>query len=104
MHREPAPPPSKSADRLKEYLEIIKAAQEKQGYARRFDIYRRAGSEAQTDRVLRQLEDYFLVKGNKEVGYCLTEKGESWLVILRQHRDLVGVLTRKLTGDRPRAL
>lgn len=104
MPREPAPSPSKSAERFKEYLEIIKTAQDKQGFARRYDIYRRAGSEAQTDREISLLKDYKLITGEKNSGYTLTEKGETWLNILRKHRDLVGLLTKKLSGKRRKPL
>ena len=100
MPRKPAPPPSKSAERFKEYLEIIKKAQDKRGFAKRYDIYRRAGNEAQTDREISMLKNYFLIEGDDNAGYRLTKKGDIWLDILRKHRDLVGLLTRRLSGKR----
>lgn len=100
MSKKPAPTPSKSAEKFKEYLEIIEKAQESHGFARRYDIYRRAGNEAQTDRELNLLKNYFLITGDNDAGYCLTKKGETWLEILRKHRDLVGLLTRRLSGKR----
>jgi Mn-dependent DtxR family transcriptional regulator len=99
----PAPAPSKSAERFKEYLEIIKKAQEKQGFARRQDIYRRAGNEAQTDREIRRLRNHYLIEGDNHIGYRLTKKGEIWLGVLIKHRELVGLLTKELSGDRAKS-
>jgi Mn-dependent DtxR family transcriptional regulator len=102
MHRKRSPPPSKAAERLKEYLDIINSMQSKHGAALRYDIYRRAGSEPQTDRVIRYLQENGLIEGNKERGYRKTPKGETWHGILKEHRDLIGLLTRELSGDRTR--
>lgn len=103
MPNVPAPAPSKSAERFKEYLEIVKTAQDKQGFARRYDIYRRAGSEEQTDREIRRLRNHNLIEGDDQLGYRLTKKGEDWLGILIQHRELVGLLTTELSGDRAKS-
>jgi Mn-dependent DtxR family transcriptional regulator len=50
--------------------------------------------------MIKYLEEYGLIKGEKSRGYYLTEKGETWHDILKKHSDLVGVLTRELSGDR----
>ncbi len=41
-----------------------------------------------------------LITGDKEGGYKLKKKGEVWYDILSKHSDLVGVLTRELSGSR----
>jgi len=64
----------------------------------------RAGTQWQTDRMIDYLEENGLIKGNKTKGYHKTEKGEIWHGILKKHRDLVGVLTRELSGDRRKRL
>ena len=99
-----APPPSRAAERLKEYLDIFDSARAKRGKTLRYDIYRRAGNQWQTDRVISYLEENGLIMGDKEEGYQKTEKGEMWHDILKKHSDLVGVLTRELSGDRRRRL
>ena len=99
-----APPPSRAAERLREYLEILAAAQEQRGKTLWYDIYRRAGNQYQTDQVILYLIENGLVKGSKQDGYQLTKKGETWYEILRKHSDLVGVLTRELSGDRRKNL
>ena len=99
-----APPPSRAAERLKEYLDIFDSADEKRGRTLRYDIYRRAGNQWQTDRVIGYLEENGLIEGRKEEGYRKTEKGEVWHGILKRHSDLVGVLTRELSGDRRKRL
>jgi Mn-dependent DtxR family transcriptional regulator len=99
-----APPPSRAAERLKEYLDIIDSAQAKRGKTLRYDIYRRAGTQWNTDRVINYLEDNGLITGDKQEGYQKTEKGEAWHNILKKHSDLVGVLTRELSGDRRKRL
>jgi Mn-dependent DtxR family transcriptional regulator len=95
-----APPPSRAAERLREYLEILATAQEQRGKTLWYDVYRRAGNQYQTDQVILYLTDNGLVKGSKEEGYQLTIKGETWREILGKHSDLVGVLTRELSGER----
>ena len=99
-----APPPSRAAERLKEYLDIFDAADAQRGRTLRYDIYRRAGNQWQTDRVIGYLEENGLIEGSKEEGYQKTEKGETWHDILKRHSDLVGVLTRELSGDRRKRL
>ncbi len=99
-----APPPSKAAERLKEYLDIFDEAEERRGRTLRYDIYRRAGNQWQTDRMIDYLKENGLIEGSKEEGYRKTEKGEVWHSILKRHSDLVGVLTRELSGDRRKRL
>jgi Mn-dependent DtxR family transcriptional regulator len=100
VRRSRRPPPSRAAERLREYLDIIESMQVKRGYALWYDIYRRAGNPYQTDSTIKYLEENGLIEGNKKEGYRKTKKGESWHQILKKHRDLVGVLTRELSGDR----
>ncbi len=98
------PAPSKAAERLKEYLDIFDATHEKRGKTLRHDIYRRAGTQWQTDRMIEYLKEKGLINGDKENGYHKTEKGETWHNILKKHSDLVGVLTKELSGDRRKRL
>lgn len=98
------PSPSKAAERLKEYLDIFDEANSKRGKTLRYDIYRRAGNQWQTDRMIEYLKENGLIKGDKTQGYHKTEKGEIWHEILRKHSDLVGVLTKELSGDRRKRL
>ena len=100
MRRSKCPPPSKAAERLIEYLDILEAMQTKRGKTLWYDIYRRAGNPYQTDSTINYLEENGLITGNKTDGYRKTEKGDTWHEILRKHRDLVGVLTRELSGYR----
>lgn len=100
MPRTRTPPPSRAAERLREYLDIIELKQIKRGKALRYDIYRRAGNPSQTDSIIKYLKENGLIKGNKKEGYKITKKGEVWHEILKKHRDLVGVLTRELSGTR----
>jgi len=94
------PSPSRAAERLKEYLDIFDVANAKRGKTLRYDIYRRAGTQWQTDRMIEYLKQNGLIKGDKTKGYHKTKKGETWHDILKKHRDLVGVLTKELSGDR----
>jgi len=99
MSRRRKPPPTKSADRIKDYLEIIEGKEIESEKAKRYDIYRRAGSEAQTDRDIKYLLETGLIAGNKKDGYVKTKKGNDMLSILKK-RELVGILTRELSGKR----
>lgn len=101
MRRRRVPPPTRSADTLKEYLDIINSKQAERGRAKRYDIYRRAGSEAQTDRMIKYLKETALIEGNDKDGYRKTGKGEEMHKILKK-RELVGILTRDLRGKRIR--
>ena len=98
------PSPSKAALRLKEYLDLFDVANAKRGKTLRHDIYRRAGTQWQTDRMIEYLKENSLIKGDKTQGYQKTEKGEIWHDILKKHRDLVGVLTKELSGNRRKRL
>ena len=100
MLRRRAPPPSRAAERLKEYLDIFDYSQEQRGRTLWYDIYRRAGNQYQTDSVLGYLKENRLIEGNKKDGYQKTEKGKAWHSILKKHSDLIGVLTRELSGKR----
>ncbi len=100
MPKNVSPPPSRAAQRLKEYLDIIKAAETQKGKAFWYDVYRRAGNQYQTDHTIAYLQGHKLISGNKEDGYLLTEKGRVWHDILKKHQDFIGVLTRELSGDR----
>ena len=95
------PPPTKSADRVKEYLDIIDSKQTQSGRAKRYDIYRRAGSEAQTDRMIKYLKDTGIIEGNDEIGYKKTKLGEDLHHILKR-RELTGILTQDFRGSRLR--
>ena len=100
-----SPSPSRAAERLKEYLDIFESAKVKErGKTLWYDIYRRAGNQWQTEQMIKYLEENGLIKGEKSRGYYLTEKGETWHDILKKHSDLVGVLTRELSGDRRKRL
>ena len=100
-----APSPSRAAERLKEYLDIFDSTKAKErGKTLRYDIYRRAGNQWQTEQMIKYLKDNGLIKGDKSEGYHKTEKGEIWHDILKKHSDLVGVLTRELSGDRRKRL
>ena len=98
------PSPSRAAERLREYLDIIAVKQIERGTAVKYDIYRRAGNQYQTDSVIKYLKENRLIIGNKKEGYQLTKKGQMWNEILKKHRDLVGVLTRELSGTRRKQL
>jgi len=96
-----APSPSRAAERLKEYLDIFDSTKAKErGKTLWYDIYRRAGNQWQTEQMIKYLEENGLIQGEKSEGYQKTEKGEIWHDILKKHSDLVGVLTRELSGDR----
>ena len=99
MHGKPTP--TRSADMLKEYLDIINSKQVKHGRAKRYDIYRRAGSGEHTDRMIKRLKEWGFIEGNKRDGYRKTQKGEEMHEMLKK-RELVGILTRYLRGDRIR--
>jgi hypothetical protein len=57
MPRTRTPPPSRAAERLREYLDIIELKQIKRGKALRYDIYRRAGNPYQTDSIIKYLKE-----------------------------------------------
>jgi len=99
-----APPPSRAAERLKEYLDIFDSTHAKRGKTLWYDIYRRAGNQWHTNQVIKYLKENGLIKGDKSDGYHKTKKGEIWHEILKKHSDLVGVLSRELSGDRRKRL
>jgi Mn-dependent DtxR family transcriptional regulator len=86
-------------------LDIFDAPKAKErGKTLWYDIYRRAGNQWQTARMITYLKDNGLIEGEKSAGYQKTAKGEIWHDILKTHSDLVGVLTRELSGDRRKRL
>jgi len=99
-----SPSPSRAAERLREYLDIFENAQKSRGKVLWYDVYRRAGNQWQTGQVIKYLEENGLIEGSKDEGFRLTEKGETWHHILKRHRDLVGVLTKELSGNRRKNL
>lgn len=96
------PPPSKAAERIREYLEIIELATNQKGFAKHYDIFKRAMNNAYTDSVIKYLKDSGLIDGDDEKGYTLTKYGKDFLDLLKKHRGLIGLLTRELSGDRIR--
>lgn len=100
MPKKHAPPPSRAAQRLKEYLDLIWTVQQQKGKALWYDVYRRAGNQYQTGHTIEFLEENGLLSGSKQTGYVLTAKGGVWRDILQKHQDFVGVLTRELSGER----
>jgi Mn-dependent DtxR family transcriptional regulator len=100
MPRKAPPPPSKSAERLLGYLEIVESAQAQRGYAKRYDLFKKAMNTAYTSYVISYLKDAGFIKGDDEGGYRMTKEGEFCLEMLKKHRDLVGAFTRELAGDR----
>lgn len=99
MRRNSYPPPSKSAERVLEYLEIVKSAQDKQGFAKKWDFMKKAMNESQANRMIRNFLDWRFVSEDANGRYQMTKNGEDMLEILRK-RHLVGLLTRELSGDR----
>jgi len=56
-------------------------------------------NEAQTDRMIKYLMNNRLIEEFNE-GYRLIQRGIDFLEILRKHREIVGLLTKELSGDR----
>lgn len=100
MHRKTYPAPSKSVQRVMEYLEIVKSAQSQRGVAKRYDFVKKAMNEAQASRMISYLEDNDFIDGNDDSGYRMTKNGEIWYEILKKNRSLVALLTTELSGDR----
>jgi hypothetical protein len=94
-----SPPPSKSAERIKTYLELIESGVSDRGYAKRYDILKKTMNEAQTDRIIKYLVKNRLIEEFGE-GFQLTQLGIDFLEILKKNRVLVGLLTKELSGDR----
>jgi hypothetical protein len=67
MPRSKAPPPSKAAERLLEYLEIARTMQAQRGKVLWYDIYRRAGNPYQTDRTIEYLLDNGPSRGTRRM-------------------------------------
>lgn len=92
--------PTKSAIMLKEYLDVIMSKSKKRQIVTRYDIYRRAGNESQTDKMIKFLTDKGLIIEEKN-GFLLTKLGED-LRNTMEKRELLTILTRDLTGSRLR--
>jgi hypothetical protein len=99
---------SPSAKRVKEYLEIVNSAQERQGYAKRFDFYKKALAGGYTDRMISKLVTLALIKeevinlGEKEEKrYCLTKRGEDYLKVYSLFPE-VAILFNFFSGDKLR--
>lgn len=92
------PPPSGSAERVREYLEIAKAAQEQNGFIKPWDFFKKAYNQIQANRMLKNFVDWGFFSEDPKGVYHLTKNGEDMLEILRNRR-LVGLLTGPLSGD-----
>jgi len=100
--RDSQPPPSKSAERVIQYLEIIEKATSEKGFAKRYDIFKKAMNNAYASYVIKYLKGSGLVKGDDEEGYILSKSGRDLLDLSRKRRGLIGLLTRELSGDKIR--
>jgi Mn-dependent DtxR family transcriptional regulator len=100
--RKSSPPPSKSAERVIQYLEIIEKATNDKGFAKRYDIFKKAMNNAYADYVIKYLKNSGWVQGDDEKGYTLSKIGKDFLDLSRKRRDLIGQLTRELSGDKIR--
>jgi Mn-dependent DtxR family transcriptional regulator len=98
--RKKSPPPSKSSERLREYLEIIDDFTNQKGAANHYDIFKRTPNSTYTNYIINYLTESGLVVGCDSEGYRLTEKGKELLGILKTRRELVGIMTQELKGDR----
>lgn len=91
---------SGSSKRIGEYLEVIDAAQRKNGFAKWYDIFKRGMASGYTDTIIGKLEGFGFVReeivnlsnGDEEKRYFLTQKGETTLDIIRKHPDIVALL------------
>lgn len=99
---------SPSAKRIMEYLEIVNSAQENQGYAKRFDFFKKALAGGYTDRVIAKLVSFALIReevvtlGEKdEKRYYLTKRGEDYLKVYRLFPE-VAILYNFFSGDKLR--
>jgi hypothetical protein len=99
---------SPSAKRIMEYLEIVNSVQEKLGYAKRFDFYKKALAGGYTDTVISKLVTFALIReevvnlGEKEEKrYYLTKRGEDYLKVYRLFPD-VAILYNFFSGDKLR--
>ncbi len=98
---------SASARRIAEYLEIADSAQKKQGFAKRWDFYKKAMAGGYTDTMIAKLEVYGLIREEvanlenkeEEKRYYLTQRGETYLSLIRMHPDVAALLTF-FSGDR----
>ena len=91
-----------------EYLEIVNSAQEKRGYAKRFDFYKKALAGWYTDQLISKLLTFALIReevvnlGEKEEKrYYLTKRGEDYLKVYRLFPE-VAILYNFFSGDKLR--
>jgi hypothetical protein len=99
---------SPSAKRIMEYLEIVYSAQKRQGYAKRFDMYKKALAGGYTDRMISKLLAFALIREEvvnlaekEERRYYLTKRGEDYLEVYRLFPE-VAILYNFFSGDKLR--
>ena len=99
---------SPSAKRIMEYLEIVHSAQERQGYAKRFDFYKKALAGGYTDRMISKLVAFALIREEivnleekEEKRYYLTKRGEDYLKVYRLFPE-VAILYNFFSGNKLR--
>jgi hypothetical protein len=99
---------SPSAKRIMEYLEIVDAAQKKQGFAKRFDFYKKALAGGYTDTMISKLMGFVLIREEvallgvkEERRYFLTKRGEDYLKVYRLVPE-VAILYDFFSGDKLR--
>ncbi len=97
---------SPSAKRIFEYLEIVDNAQKKQGYAKWFDLYKKALAGGYTDSIVSKLvhfalirEESVMVEEKAEKRYYLTKKGEDYLKVYRLFPE-VAILYNFFSGSK----
>jgi Mn-dependent DtxR family transcriptional regulator len=94
------PPPSRSAERLKQYLECMQTAITENGFATDYDLLKETMNVAQRERAINYMLKNRLIQ-EVEGGYNLTQEGTYLLDVLR-NRKATGILTRELSGDKIR--
>lgn len=99
---------SPSARRIMEYLEIVNSAQKRQGYAKRFDFYKKALAGGYTDKMISKLMDFALIREEivnleekEEKRYYLTKRGEDYLKVYNLFPE-VAVLYNFFSGNKLR--
>ncbi len=100
MHKRSPPLPSKSAIRVKDYLEMVEVEQTKKGSASGYDFYKKAMNQAQKKRMKDYLLNNHLIREIDHDKYILTDEGVAYLHLIRTHSRLVGLLTKDLHGER----
>ncbi len=97
---------SPSARRIMEYLEIVDSAQRQQGFAKRFDFYKKALAGGYTDTIISKLMRFALIReevvsleGKEEKRYYLTKRGEDYLKVYILFPDVV-ILYNFFSGNK----